>query len=115
MGSLVLLLTSETAVRGDTLPQSLFAPKPCPDCNCCALCDTVAECSGGAASCGEPCGSALLDFSTSLTNFADVALANDFYGWNNETLGGSCTWSGITCQDELLSIDLSNLWLEGAA
>ena len=102
-----------SAEAAQTTGRRWLALQPHPHCKCCMLCDTLVDCSGVSASCDQSCGTALLDFSRTLSNFEDMA--TNFFGWNNQSLNNPCAWTGITCQDELLSIDLSDLGLEGAA
>ena len=58
---------------------------------------------GGSQATGE----ALLAWSRSFSNFAQVAQIHRFFGWSEATLAAPCSWTGITCKQH----GLVGLWL----
>ena len=63
---------------------------------------------------GSPAwGQLLLAWSASLTNFADTAQANRFFGWSADTVNEPCSWSGIDCSADGFTMLLPKLGLTG--
>lgn len=58
---------------------------------------------------------ALLAWSRSFTNFAEVARDQQFYGWSEASADQPCSWTGIGCEDGLVSIELRDVGLQGEA
>ena len=60
-------------------------------------------------------GLALLAWSHSFPNFANVSAAKQWAGWTNATVAGSCGWTGVTCVNHRLIINLAYQGLQGEA
>ena len=127
---LALFVTSEVVIRGAGLLSVGRARVVCPE-TCLLLlwhwrhsdrglvnptpCNFLADCSGGLATCNQSCASALLQWSSSISNWPQIALANNFSGWYNQSSENACSWTGIACQQGLVNISLGNIGLVGAA